>query len=151
LLFLRLSGEKGALPQFDYLVGLPSHMSFCPFWLDQLAFYVMRSSDAIWWLGVSSLKAFPHLLDDFYILKGGDRWLSEHLNQSRYEATEDSSEVNGPPSTLYKSILAHAASTSNHASTMVRPIPLVERSMHTDGSCDCSMLSACITSGEKLK
>jgi hypothetical protein len=146
LLSERLSGQTELLPPFDYILGLPSRMSFCPFWLDQLAFYVTSSSDAIWWLGVSSVFAFPRLFDDFYIFKGGDHWLLEYLQQTNPFTMERSvSAAEEPPSLLYSSITAEAAAITNHASSMVRPIPLVERSIDADGGCDCAILSACIT------
>jgi methionine-R-sulfoxide reductase len=146
LLSQRLSGDQ-PLPQFDYIIGLPGYMMFCPFWLDQLASYVTSSSDGIWWLGVSSVSAFPRLFDDFYILKGGDLSLLEHLQQSRTRATEDSSSLTQEPqSILYSSITVDAAAVANHASAMVRPMPLVERLFDDGGSCDCGILSACIVS-----
>jgi peptide-methionine (R)-S-oxide reductase len=146
LLSLRLSGETN-LPPFDYVIGLPSRMSFCPFWLDQMAFYVASSSDAIWWLGVSSVSAFPRLFDDFFILKGGDRWLLELFQQTHPNSSDGrTSEVDEPPSVLYSSITADAAAVANHASSMVRPIPLVERSAHGDSNCDCTIVSTCIVS-----
>ena len=149
LLSLRLSGNIDLLPPFDHIIGLPSHMSFCPLWLDQLAFYVTSSSDAIWWLGVSSLSAFPRLFDDFFILKGGDHWLLELLQQPHPDANEDNRtpQAEKPPSFLYSSMTQDAAAIANHASSMVRPIPLVERSIYRDSSCDCTVVSACIASG----
>jgi hypothetical protein len=149
LLSSRSSGGTEFLPQFDYLIGLPGYMSFCPYWLDQLAFYVVSSSDAIWWLGVSSVAAFPRLFDDFYIFKGGDPWLQELLQQLPLPATVASaSSAEQPPSFLYSSITADAAAIANHASSMVRPIPHIERSVEGDDSCDCAIVSACIAAVE---
>ena len=146
LLSLRLSADQ-PLPQFDYIIGLPGYMMFCPFWLDQLASYVTSSSDGIWWLGVSSVSAFPRLFDDFYILKGGDLSLLEYLQQSRPHAAKDyASPTEELQSILYSSITADAAAIANHASAMVRPMPLVERLFDVGGSCDCGILSACIVS-----
>ena len=122
-------------------------MMFCPFWLDQLASYVTSSSDGIWWLGVSSVSAFPRLFDDFYILKGGDLSLLEYLQQSRPHAAKDyASPTEELQSILYSSITADAAAIAIHASAMVRPMPLVERLFDVGGSCDCGILSACIVS-----
>jgi methionine-R-sulfoxide reductase len=144
LLSLRF-GDNTDLPSFDHVIGLPSRMIFCPFWLDQLVFYVTRSSDAIWWLGVSSVSAFPRLFDDFFIFKGGDRWLLELLQQAHPIANKDrTTQTEEPPSVLYSSMTADAAAIANHASSMVRPIPIVERYMYRDSSCDCTAVSACI-------
>ena len=50
-------------------------------------------------------------------------------------------------SIIYSSITtADAAAITNHASAMVRPMPLVERLFDVGGSCDCGILSACIVS-----
>lgn len=145
LLSSRLSDEATLLPPFDYIIGLPAHVSFCPFWLDQLAFYVASSSDAIWWLGVSSIAAFPRLFDDFFILKGGDISLLEYIQQPHAKSVEHSaSTIEEPASILYSSITADAAAVANHASSMVRPIPLVERLAGADSSCDCAAVAACV-------
>jgi len=151
LLSLRSSGETGPIPQFDYLIGLPNRMSFCSAWLDRLAFYVISSSEAVWWLGVSSISAFPRLFDDFFILKGGDLWLTDFLHQSHPEYTEGSFQAEEPASYLYRSFTADVAAITAHASSMVRPIPLVERSTHSDSSCDCNIVSACIVPNPKSR
>ncbi len=152
LLSSRLSGGSNLLPQFDYVIGLPSDTSFCPFWLDHLAFYVTSSSDAIWLLGASSVAAFPRLFDDFYVLKGGDPWLLQNLQQARAHTTEGcETPTDQPSSLLYSSITADAAAIAHHASFMVRPFPLVERLIGSDDSCDCAIVSACIAAAPSNK
>ena len=147
LLSSRLSHNASLLPPFDYIVGLPTTVTFCPFWLDQMALHVASSSDAIWWLGVSSIAAFPRLFDDFFILKGGDISLLEYLQQPHTKsvsAQHSASTIEEPASILYSSITADAAAVANHASSMVRPIPLVERLAGEDSSCDCAAVAACV-------